>query len=454
MAIKGKSKSRGRARPSRAVPKPVYVPVKTPLVPAQGALDRRRDGRWRSWRSTGLVYGFVERAQRQPGERRAAADGHDDEPVSRQQVEPVLATVGSVAPPSAFTAFSDLGTAISGLRSGHGQPGRAATRPQAPGTRRRRRPKTRPTSSQAVDASQIVGGKGFSLDFVLLRAELAGRVRARRAALPGGGAAHARSPRPSRTTRQGRARGAGPAACRRSPRRSSRRPTRTTWRPRSWPGSSPRPGRSPRSAAPRARWSRSRARRDRPASARGGRGAAPPRLAARRPDVGAAAIGAARRRSVAAPNHPGFGGSEPAGDVTTMAACRRAALSGAGRGRHRSRGGLRPVDGRVRRVRALAPGPRPDRGARPREHARGRRRARGQRSARRRSRSGCARRATCSLGEPPPLPGRGRAAGARRARARADRRPARRGDRGRERSGWPSGPTPRPTSRRSTCRRS
>jgi hypothetical protein len=115
MAIKGKSKSRG-AKNVTAGPKPAYVPVKTPLL--------RRRGLWLAVANVvglavilGLVYGFVQQRndtrEQEQVERMAAAAAQ-----YRAQVEPILATVGSPVPPSAFNSLPELGAAIQGLEEG------------------------------------------------------------------------------------------------------------------------------------------------------------------------------------------------------------------------------------------------------------------------------------------------------------------------------------------------
>lgn len=115
MAIKGKSRSRGAKTVARG-PKPVYVPVRTPLL--------RRRGLWISVVSVlvtaavaGLIAGFV---------RQAATDREEDEigrmteAVSRyrDRIEPILTPLGAPQPPTGFDAFAQMPTALTTLEEG------------------------------------------------------------------------------------------------------------------------------------------------------------------------------------------------------------------------------------------------------------------------------------------------------------------------------------------------
>ncbi len=439
MAIKGKSKGRTAKAVTRG-PKPVYQPVKKPLARQARVLagDRGASSAWR-W-SSGWSAGFI--IERNASEQddleqrmRAAMNTYQGE------LEPILATIGQARAPSGFDAFADL-------RHGRRGPG-GRERRRRRSTRRRssRRPtdtlaRPRPPSKpcRAIDETALIRGKGFSEDFVLyvinskgnlVRAMILYREAAQLLELAAGaeGAERAELAAPH----------AGHPE--RAPTRSSTAATRTTSR------------RRPRRACSRRR-RRCRASRRRPAL-HDRRPPPPPRLAGRRPDVGAAA----RRRSrtdlaVAAPHLPGFGDSEPAGDVMTMARRRRAGARGDGGARHRPGRRLRALDGRVRGVRDVATGSRARRRVGPGEHP-----GRG-RPARGRGRPARARRTPALGGQRPGRQSRRRCCRTVRRRSlRARVRawiagPVAGSDRRGACSGWRSGPTPRPTSRRSTSRRS
>lgn len=114
MAIKGKSKSRG-AKVVAAGPKPVYVPVKTPLL--------RRRALWIAVGSVvavgtivALAIGFVQqRNDERERDRLARLAGAAGDYTGA--VEPVLATLGQVLPPTGFDAFPSLTSAIESLEA-------------------------------------------------------------------------------------------------------------------------------------------------------------------------------------------------------------------------------------------------------------------------------------------------------------------------------------------------
>ena len=164
MAIKGKSKGRSAKAVTRG-PKPVYQPVKKPLL-------AKREF-WLVALSilgvmvvVGLVAGFI--AERNSSEQdelerrmRAAMSSFQG------QVEPVLTTIGQAEPPAGYQVFTDLSTAVDDL---------VAEEPDAPAD-----PKTltqtatgAATSAEtalkalrAIDETELIRGKGFSEDFVL-----------------------------------------------------------------------------------------------------------------------------------------------------------------------------------------------------------------------------------------------------------------------------------------------
>jgi hypothetical protein len=112
MAIKGKSKSRG-SKTVTGGPKPVYVPVKTPLL--------RRRGLWIGVGAIvgvalvlGVVYGLMQERNRDRDE--ALSERMTEAMKDYQgQIEPILTAIGSAAPPSGFNAFPGLGATIDTL---------------------------------------------------------------------------------------------------------------------------------------------------------------------------------------------------------------------------------------------------------------------------------------------------------------------------------------------------
>jgi hypothetical protein len=160
MAIKGKSRSRGARGVARG-PKPVYVPVKRPLVQRRGfriglalVVGLAVAG--------GLVYGFV----KQRNQDHARAEERTKATAMRRysgELDPILQTVGQVVPPgSTFKAFPELASSLGGLADGSVDP--ATARRAAGGvvsTARSAAP-----GGDGIDAVGMVGGKGFTAEFV------------------------------------------------------------------------------------------------------------------------------------------------------------------------------------------------------------------------------------------------------------------------------------------------
>ena len=159
MAIKSKTRSRGRRAAARSR-KPVYVPVRTPIL--------RRRGFWIGvlvvvvvGSAAGIAYGLAKEASNRRADelqaRLATTMG-----TYQSKVDPVLAGVGTANPPVSFSALPDLHSAISGLNDGSVAPSDAAT-------------KARDSAEQAetaakalgqIDVPTVVGGKGFTVEFV------------------------------------------------------------------------------------------------------------------------------------------------------------------------------------------------------------------------------------------------------------------------------------------------
>jgi hypothetical protein len=164
MAIKGKSKGRTAKAVTRG-PKPVYQPVKTPLLAKRGF--------WLVIATilgaavvVGLVVGFI--AERNSSEQdeleqrmQAAVSAYQGE------LEPILTTVGQPRAPSGFDAFADLGAAVASLE---------AETPQEPADPQALMQTAADSVASAkgalealetIDETSLIRGKGFSEEFVL-----------------------------------------------------------------------------------------------------------------------------------------------------------------------------------------------------------------------------------------------------------------------------------------------
>lgn len=164
MAIKGKSKGRSAKGVTRG-PKPVYQPVKKPLL--------ARRGFWfviaailGSALIVGLVVGFI--FERNANERdRLEARMADAASQYQGEIDPILATIGQPRPPSSYDAFIDLSAAVAGL---------STEKPNAPLDREALMSTAGDTVSSAknametlnaIDETQLIRDKGFSESFVL-----------------------------------------------------------------------------------------------------------------------------------------------------------------------------------------------------------------------------------------------------------------------------------------------
>lgn len=163
MAIKGKSRSRGSKTVARG-PKPAYVPVKVPWY--------RRRGLWIVVATVlaivvieALVYGFAQerndsREQEQVDQMAAAVNDY------RAEVEPILSTVGTALPPSAFDAYPALATAIGSLEAEEV----AQEALDAAGTTAEDVASSAGDAAdlfEGIDATALVADQGFSRAFVL-----------------------------------------------------------------------------------------------------------------------------------------------------------------------------------------------------------------------------------------------------------------------------------------------
>jgi hypothetical protein len=164
LAIKGKSKGRSPRSVTRG-PKPVYTPVKKPLL-AKREFWLVIAGILGVAVVVGLVVGFI--AQRN-------ASAQDDlearmrSTMSRYQgdVDSVLSQIGQAQPPSGYTVFTDFTQALTNLQKGGSDAqADAATLKQVAGDTVDKA-KSALTAFQQIDQDALIQGKDFSRDFVL-----------------------------------------------------------------------------------------------------------------------------------------------------------------------------------------------------------------------------------------------------------------------------------------------
>ncbi|HJS26195.1 MAG TPA: hypothetical protein VJ913_03605 [Actinomycetota bacterium] len=164
MAIKGKS----RGRTGRSVtpgPKPVYTPVKKPLLAKRGF-----------WITLGSILGVALLVGLVVGwliQRDADAEADLQErmqtAVSRYQgaLAPILATLGQPTPPTSFSGFPEFAQALTGLENQTGDEpvDDQELRRTAANTLQSVRNAQR--ALEEIDDAGLVRGKGFSEEFVL-----------------------------------------------------------------------------------------------------------------------------------------------------------------------------------------------------------------------------------------------------------------------------------------------
>lgn len=160
MAIKGKSKPKGGAKPVTRGPRPTYVPVRTPL------LQRR----W-FWftviavvvvaSALGIWYGI---AQQRESDRERELEASLRRTVTdyQEQIEPILLTVGTPIP-SGYDTFPEFEDALNTFIDGQGKPAdlqaSAEATAQAAGTAAE--------NLEAIEAAALVAGKGFDAEVAL-----------------------------------------------------------------------------------------------------------------------------------------------------------------------------------------------------------------------------------------------------------------------------------------------
>lgn len=164
MAIKGKSKGRGARTVTRG-PKPVYQPVKKPL------LARREPwlvvaGVVGTLIVVGLVAGFI-----------AESNANDEDALAQRmrtaateykgEIEPILTTIGQPRAPSGFDAFGELSATVSSIESETDDAPVDEKAATAAADDTVTSAKNALDALEAIDETALVRGKGFSEEFVL-----------------------------------------------------------------------------------------------------------------------------------------------------------------------------------------------------------------------------------------------------------------------------------------------
>lgn len=161
MAIKGKSKPKGGAKPVTRGPRPTYVPVHRPLL--------QRRGFWFTvlgvvvaTSALGLWYGLAQ--QREADREDALAESLAETTSEYQQlVDPVLATVGTPIPPSQFESFPNFATRLNGFVEG----GTDAAALEEAASATSEAATAAADDLEAIEAATLVAGKGFEETYVL-----------------------------------------------------------------------------------------------------------------------------------------------------------------------------------------------------------------------------------------------------------------------------------------------
>ncbi len=164
MAIKGKSKSRTSKAVTRG-PKPVYQPVKKPLLARRG-FWLVVAGIFGTMVVVGLIAGFL--AQRNASQQDALEERMRDT-IARYQgeIEPILAAVGEPTQPAGFRAFAALEQAVADLESGAPEDAAGSRAMVAAADEVIDSADAALDALRAVDESSILQGRGFSEEFVL-----------------------------------------------------------------------------------------------------------------------------------------------------------------------------------------------------------------------------------------------------------------------------------------------
>jgi hypothetical protein len=164
MAIKGKSRSRSAKAVTRG-PKPVYQPVKKPLLARRG-LWLVLAGIFGTVVVIGLIAGFI--AQRNASEQDDLEERMRDT-IARYQgeIEPILAAVGEPAQPAGFRAFAALDDVVADLESGAPEDAAGRRAMLAGADEVIDSADAALDALRQVDESSLLQDRGFSEEFVL-----------------------------------------------------------------------------------------------------------------------------------------------------------------------------------------------------------------------------------------------------------------------------------------------
>lgn len=164
MAIKGKSKGRSARSVTRG-PKPVYTPVKKPLL-AKREFWMVILGILGAAVVFGLVVGFI-------AERNASAQDDLEARMSttmteyKGDVEAILSQIGQADPPSGFNAFGDFTKAVTDLQAAKpGDPVDEASLQQT-ASDTVNKAKSALKAFEDIDEDKLIQNKDFTRDFVL-----------------------------------------------------------------------------------------------------------------------------------------------------------------------------------------------------------------------------------------------------------------------------------------------
>ncbi len=164
MAIKGKSKGR-TGRSVTPGPKPVYTPVKKPLL-AKRAF----------WVTLGSILGVALLAGLVSAwliQRDANAEAELEDrmrtAVSQYQgaLAPILATVGQPIPPTSFAGFPELTNAVAALEEETNDRPVEARPIERTASDALESARNAERSIEEIDTTELISGRGFSEDFVL-----------------------------------------------------------------------------------------------------------------------------------------------------------------------------------------------------------------------------------------------------------------------------------------------
>ncbi len=161
MAIKGKSKPKSGAKPVTRGPRPAYVPVRTPLL--------QRRAFWYTVlgvivlaSALGIWYGLAK--QRTNDREAALARSLRHAATSyRQEVDPIVQSLGTPSPPSSISMFPEFTAAVGAVVDGTSAPADLASI----ATSTAEAAKTAASKLGQVKGVELVSGKGFDEPTVL-----------------------------------------------------------------------------------------------------------------------------------------------------------------------------------------------------------------------------------------------------------------------------------------------